>query len=240
MVLAGEIPAGSAAETDNSGEWRPLHQIPEFVAGSRVSTAATATAASLAPAPGPTPLAAPAPVGAATPVLPSEEKTLWSGSPSQILNLKVYLAWLLFLPAVGAGLYFAEKLPAWSEHVTREQALIGFGALALVGLLQCTWAALRLRSTHYLITTQRVRVTQGLLGKDMQEIELFRVKDTAATQTFFRRLFGVGDINIVSGDTNNPNLHLAAVPRAIELRESIRHEVLALRQRFGVRELDVM
>ena len=232
MVLAGEIPAGSAAETDNSGEWRPLNQIPEFVAGSRVPSP-------LPPA-GPAPATGGVPVPAATPVLPSEEKTLWSGSPSQILNLKVFLAWLFVLSAVGTGLFFAENVPAWSERVTRPQALLGFGALALVGLLHCIWAALSLRSTHYLVTTQRVRVTRGLLGKDMQEIELFRVKDTAATQTFFRRLLGVGDINIVSGDANNPNLHLAAVPRAIELRESIRHEVLALRQRFGVRELDVM
>lgn len=226
MVLSGEIPAGSPGELDNSGEWRPLHQHPEFAARS--------------PSPAPIPPAGAALSTGAAPVLPGEEATLWSGSPSQILNFKVFLGWLLLLCLAGAALYFLDQLPSWSDHVTRQQAMIGFGALCLVGLLHCILAALKLRSTHYLVTTQRVRVTRGLLGKDTQEIELFRVKDTAASQTFFQRLFGVGDINIVSGDTNNPNLHLAALPNAVDLRERIRQEVMTLRQRFGVRELDVM
>ncbi len=51
---------------------------------------------------------------------------------------------------------------------------------------------------------------------------------------------GRPDLDIISGDANNPNLHLVAVPDALALRESIRREVIALRQRFGVRELDVM
>ncbi len=228
MVLAGEIPPGTVSQFDNAGEWLPLHQQPGFVAR---PLSATPPAPGVATAVMATP---PAPVSAA------EEKTLWSGSPSQILNFKILVGWLFVLGLAGVALYFLDRIPAWTEKVSRPQAMMGLGALAVVALIHYVVAVLSLRSTHYLVTNQRVRVTRGLLGKNMQEIELFRVKDTAATQTFFRRLFGVGDLDIVSGDANNPNLHLVAVPKAIELRESIRREVLALRQRFGVRELDVM
>jgi membrane protein YdbS with pleckstrin-like domain len=234
MVLAGEIPPGTVSQIDNSGEWRPLHQQPDFVA--RPVSVQPAMPA-VVTASGAVPVTA---VGTAAPVSAGEETTLWSGSPSQILNFKILVGWIVLLGLAGAMLYFLDRIPAWTEKVSRPQAMMGFGALAVVALIHYAVAALSLRSTHYLVTNQRVRVTRGLLGKNMQEIELFRVKDTAARQTFFRRLFGVGDLDIVSGDANNPNLHLVAVPNALELRESIRREVLALRQRFGVRELDVM
>ncbi len=240
MVLAGEIPPNTVSQIDNAGEWRPLHQHPEFVArpvsATPLQPVTPGVSAAIIPS-GAVPVTA---AGTAAPVSAGEEKTLWSGSPSQILNFKILLGWIFLLGLAGAALYFLDRIPAWTEKVSRPQAMMGFGALAAVGLLHYVVATLNLRSTHYLVTNQRVRVTRGLLGKNMQEIELFRVKDTAAKQTFFRRLFGVGDLDIVSGDANNPNLHLVAVPDALALRESIRREVIALRQRFGVRELDVM
>jgi uncharacterized membrane protein YdbT with pleckstrin-like domain len=83
-------------------------------------------------------------------------------------------------------------------------------------------------------------VISGIFSKDIQEIELFRVKDTMAHQSFFLRLFGLGTITVLSGDANHPRLVLSGVPHAVELREKLRQEVMNLRQRFGVRELDVM
>jgi hypothetical protein len=66
------------------------------------------------------------------------------------------------------------------------------------------------------------------------------VKDTAARQSFLLRLFGLGTITVLSGDEGHPRLVLNGVPRALEMRERLRQDVLTLRQRFGVRELDVM
>jgi hypothetical protein len=45
---------------------------------------------------------------------------------------------------------------------------------------------------------------------------------------------------VLSGDEGNPRIVLDGVPNAIEMRERLRQEVLSLRQRFGVREVDVM
>jgi hypothetical protein len=61
-----------------------------------------------------------------------------------------------------------------------------------------------------------------------------------ASQSFFLRLFGMGTIIVLSGDEKQPRLVLSGVPQAIELRERLRQEVMNLRQRFGVREVDVM
>ncbi len=237
MVLTGEVPADTLSRFSDSTDWIPLNRLPGFAEAPH-PTPATPAASMPARTAAPVPFNSVAASGPA--VTSGEEETLWTGHPSQILNFRVYFGWLLVLLMGGVGLYFAERVPDFATRVSPNTAWIAFGAIAFCALLHLSWAALTLRSTRYLVTTQRVRITLGLLGRDIQEIELFRVKDTAVTQSFLRRLLGVGDITIVSGDANNPNLHLAAIPGAIQLRERLRHEVLSLRQRFGVREVEMM
>jgi len=156
------------------------------------------------------------------------EEELWRGHPSQVLILKLYFLWAIIL----LGTVFAVT-------VRRELWPLPF-ALGLIAFVQIVLRNLRLRSIEYVVTTQRVRVVSGLFNKDIQEIELFRVKDTMVHQRFFLRLFGLGTITILSGDAHNPQLVLNGVPHAVELRERLRQEVMVLRQRYGVREMDVM
>lgn len=170
----------------------------------------------------------PATGAGAAALAPLKEEPIWAGSPSQATNYGAYAAWLLVFAVVGVAAYYQiEALKAYYAAVP----------LCAADLL---WRTLKVRATHYTITTQRVRVTRGLLSKNVQEIELYRVKDTSATQTLYQRLFGLGDVEILSGDAENPSIVLRYVPKALDIRERIRHEVLDLRQRFNVRELDMM
>ena len=219
LVLAGQIDADDWAWPEGATEWVQLKDVPGF---------ATAAKAPAAPARPPATAAAVSP----TTVSAAEEEELWRGHPSQVLNLHVYLFWGIIL-AITLVLAFAfADNKYWAFGI--------FAVVALVALAQSAWAYFHLRMIEYIITTQRVRVISGLFSKEVQEIELFRVKDTAARQAFFQRLFGLGTITILSGDEGHPRLVLDGVPNAIEMRERLRQEVLALRQRFGVREVDVM
>lgn len=168
-----------------------------------------------------------------SPVSPvAEEEQLWRGHPSQVLNFSIYLFWGFFvLLALVLGLAFADST-MW--------VILIFGVVALIAIVQVAWAYVHLRATEYVVSTQRVRIVSGIFSKDIREIELFRVKDTMARQSFFLRLFGLGTITILSGDQRLPRLVLDGIPKAIELRERLRQEVMTLRQKFGVRELDVM
>jgi membrane protein YdbS with pleckstrin-like domain len=172
------------------------------------------------------------PAPPAAPSIPAAEQELWRGHPSQILNFSIYLFW--------AAILTVALVVAVTLVDSQEWSLILFGIVAFLGLLQIAVAYLHLRAVEYVVTTQRVRVISGIFGKDIQEIELFRVKDTLANQSFFLRLFGLGTITVISGDERNPRIVLSGVPHAIELREKMRQEVMTLRQRFGVREVDVM
>jgi membrane protein YdbS with pleckstrin-like domain len=173
------------------------------------------------------------PAPPATPSAPAAaEQELWRGHPSQVLNFSIYFFW--------AAILTVALVVAVTLVDSQEWSLILFGIVAFLGLVQIAVAYLHLRAVEYVVTTQRVRVISGIFGKDIQEIELFRVKDTLANQSFFLRLFGLGTIIVISGDERNPRIVLSGVPHAIELREKMRQEVMTLRQRFGVREVDVM
>jgi membrane protein YdbS with pleckstrin-like domain len=175
-----------------------------------------------APAPSAMPPAPPAGL------VPEEE--LWRGRPSQILNLKIYFAWGIILFGVLSATLVQREYDSWP-------LLVG---AAVAAAIHITLRNLKLRAIEYVVTVQRVRVISGLLNKNIQEIELFRVKDTMVYQRFFQRLFGLGTITIVSGDRQNPRLVLYGIPHAVELRERLRSEVMILRQRYGVREMDLM
>jgi membrane protein YdbS with pleckstrin-like domain len=165
----------------------------------------------------------------ATPPAPvTGEEQLWSGRPSQILNFRLYFIWTIILLGV---------LAATCVRLELSPVLVLLWAWALV---QIILRNLRLYAIEYVVTTQRVRIVSGLFGKNIQEIELFRVKDTMVRQSFFQRLFGLGTITVLSGDAQQPRLVLQGIPHAIDLRERLRQEVMILRQRYGVRELDMM
>ena len=212
LVLSGELEADDWAWPDGATEWLHLKDVAGFSAK---------------------PVAAPSQPPASAPTSPvMDEEQLWRGHPSQMLNFSIYLFWGFFvLLALVLGLLFADN-EMW--------VIIIFGVVALIAIVQVAWAYVHLRATEYVISTQRVRIISGIFSKDIKEIELFRVKDTMARQSFFLRLFGLGTITILSGDQRLPRLVLDGIPKAIELRERLRQEVMTLRQKFGVRELDVM
>jgi membrane protein YdbS with pleckstrin-like domain len=219
LVLDGTLDADDWAWPDGATKWIVLKDVPGFAAAKPAPTSPPAPAVATTSSPDPA-------------ALPPEEE-LWRGHPSQILNLAIYIFWVVVL-ILAAGV----AVVVWPESVF--WALVIFGAVAVIALGQSLWAFFHLRVTEYVISTQRVRIISGLFSKEVQEIELFRVKDTAARQSFLQRLFGRGTITVLSGDPAHPRLVLDGVPNAIEMRERLRQEVMALRQRFGVREVDVM
>jgi len=215
LVLSGQLDANDWAWPDDATEWVPLKDVPGY---------SPATPAPSAPA------SAVAGAGAAA------EQELWRGHPSQVLNFSIYFLWtIILLIVLGAVVALVA-----SQDFPQEWGIIVFGVVALVALVNIAVVWLHLHAIEYVVTNQRVRIISGIFSKNIQEIELFRVKDTMANQSFFLRLFGLGTITILSGDERHPRIVLSGVPGAVELRERLRQEVMTLRQRFGVREVDVM
>ena len=155
-----------------------------------------------------------------------EESLVWKGSPSQWTNFGVYLLCILITAGIVAGYFMTTIGPA-----------VFYGLALPVILGFAFWLGTR---THvYQITSERVLETTGFLSRRTSEIELYRVRDYDVTEPFWLRLVGCGNITLSSADKSSPELLLRAVPRAAELKDKIRTHTEAMRQRRGVRDIEI-
>ncbi len=78
-----------------------------------------------------------------------------------------------------------------------------------------------------------------MFSKRTDELELYRVKDTALVEPFWLRLVSLGHIDLTTSDRMTPTMRIAAVPEASQLREELRRHVERMRLQKGVREADI-
>lgn len=86
---------------------------------------------------------------------------------------------------------------------------------------------------HYTITDERIRITEGLLGKARENIELVRIQDMDYTQTFGERILNLGDIHVRSHDPSNPEVVLKNVKDPENVYEILRRAVLNARRKHN-------
>lgn len=157
-----------------------------------------------------------------------EEKTLWAGSPSQLVNLPAYV-----LCAVGVGVCLGAALVLRGRAT--DAVVYGLAGAALIPVVIAAAKWVLLKTRHYELTTERLRVRTGLLSRRTDEVELYRVKDYVLVEPFWLRLFGLGDLVVNTTDDINPNVVLAAVPQAAQVRDELRKHVELCRDRKRVR-----
>ena len=130
------------------------------------------------------------------------EKQLYTGRPSQILNIVSFIlwSWTLLIPII---IY------------------------------------LKTRFTVYEVTDQRIKLKTGILNQEIDECELYRVRDYKIVKPFFQRIFGLGKIELVTSDRSNSNINLNGIKDPENLYNLIRDNVEKTRRKTGTRELDV-
>lgn len=101
------------------------------------------------------------------------------------------------------------------------------------------WKYLEVKYTKFTLTSQRLRVERGVLSKSVDEVELYRIKDTQLNQTLADRVLNIGTVEVLSSDETNSKLLLPKIPNPREVREQLRLSVEKVRLSRGVREVDV-
>jgi hypothetical protein len=86
-------------------------------------------------------------------------------------------------------------------------------------------------ATYYRITSERVRVVRGLIGRDYEDIELIRIQDIDRSQGPGERMLGIGDIKILSADPSHPEITLSNVREPEQVNEILRRAMLDARKR---------
>lgn len=93
---------------------------------------------------------------------------------------------------------------------------------------------MHLNSVSYILTSQRLRIKWGLIGKKEDEIELVRINDIRATQGVKDRLLGVGKVVVTTTDTLNPSFTLEDIRDPHKVKEIIRSAVREEKQKQRV------
>jgi hypothetical protein len=86
--------------------------------------------------------------------------------------------------------------------------------------------------TRYVVTNQRVRIIEGLLGKEREDIEMVRIQDLDQKQTLRERMFNLGDIILRTHDRGRPVAILNNVRDPETVHEIIRRGVLKAREKY--------
>ena len=86
----------------------------------------------------------------------------------------------------------------------------------------------------YVITSERIKVSTGLLGKDLENYELIRIQDLDVTQNLTERVISIGDIRIRGADPTTPELTLRNIPHPKEVFELLRKAWLDARKKYGL------
>jgi uncharacterized membrane protein YdbT with pleckstrin-like domain len=154
----------------------------------------------------------------------SQETVAWTGSAAQRSSAGFYLLCVL----VALVLLVASAFT---------------GPLALIALLlplgAMLWRWLLIRSTVYTLTDQRLKTRRGIFSRVIDDIELYRVKDSHFAQTVGQRMLGVGDITLRTTDASTPLILLPGLAQPEARWEQIRALVEARRDAKGVREIDM-
>ena len=150
----------------------------------------------------------------------SQETPVFRGSSSQVLNLAHFAAAIVL---GGVALFASTQFGGW------------LAALVAVPLAYAGWRWWLIASRVYEITTERIKVTTGLVSKRTDDLELYRVKDTVLEEPVLLRLAGAGNIVLTTNDATTPTIVLEAIKGAKELREQLRKHIEECRDRKGTR-----
>ena len=156
----------------------------------------------------------------------SDEKSLWKGSPSQWLNFWVFIVALLLAGGIVVGAVLSGPLLPF--------VLIGL----VIPLVWVIWKYLLVKHQSFELTTERLKISEGVINQRIDEIELYRVKDVLMVRPLWMRMTGLATLLLETSDRNRPNLTIPAVRGGVVLREELRRQVEIQRDRKRVRETD--
>ena len=115
-----------------------------------------------------------------------------------------------------------------------------FSALwSLIPLAIALYAAWRVfyktRSITYRLTSERLFIQEGLIGRKQEEIELFRVTDISMEQTPMERILRIGTILVNSTDESMPLAKLENITTPAHYKDLMRKAYRLARTREGMK-----
>jgi uncharacterized membrane protein YdbT with pleckstrin-like domain len=139
-----------------------------------------------------------------------------------VLFGKIFLELLLIALLIGGSLALSAFYPV---------AIYGLG-LVLIPLIGMLNDILVWRNKAYIVTNRRVIQISGVFNKDVVDSSLEKVNDVKMSQSFFGRMFGYGDIEILTASELGVNL-FHEINQPVEFKQAM----LNAKERMGFDEM---
>jgi membrane protein YdbS with pleckstrin-like domain len=149
--------------------------------------------------------------------------------------------WGLFALFTAAAAYnWSGQIAAWSNalstiagwiHVSAFATYLFYVFLFLVflGFLRLLIRYLRWISTVYAVTSRRVIIQKGILGRDFDEIPVLQVRGVDVHQSFLQRVLGYGTVRVSSeGGNRIGNEDWKGIPKPFRFQKLIEDAVANL------------
>jgi uncharacterized membrane protein YdbT with pleckstrin-like domain len=89
------------------------------------------------------------------------------------------------------------------------------------------------------LTSERLKITEGVFSKVTETLELYRVKDIEVLQPFIYRTVGLENIKVNTSDLSSPVVMLDGIPQDVGFADKMRNAVETVRMQKKVREIDI-
>ncbi len=176
----------------------------------------------------------PTPLSADKPHRPADdtEEVYFEGSPLMRGAIRKNVPWIgIGIVLIAAPLVYHLVLHKHINHIV-------FTVLIVAGLLLVCIPPLWALTIRVRITNYRIDYERGLIGKDIDTLELWHVEDIHYAQTVAERLLGLGTIRVISHDRTTPRLELHSLPNSRHLFEQLKQRIIAVKRQRGVMKLD--
>lgn len=97
---------------------------------------------------------------------------------------------------------------------------------------------LQTRYTVYILTNERIKLRKGIVTIRINEVELYRVRDYQILKPILMRIFGLGNIVLITSDKTQRRVYFKAIRDVENVATTIRKYVELNRNRTGTREVD--
>jgi membrane protein YdbS with pleckstrin-like domain len=159
------------------------------------------------------------------------ESVIWTGRPSQLVNLGSVL---ISTGLCGALLVATEVVSEFNVIPEYPLAYIMLGLL----LIYLLYRWLLVRFEIKVVTTKRIKIRKSIWNSGMRPVQLFRVKDHDYDEPWYWKPFGLGTVTLQTSDHSDPIVKIRAIKRARELHDRIERLVVQERRDQGVQEID--
>jgi uncharacterized membrane protein YdbT with pleckstrin-like domain len=125
----------------------------------------------------------------------------------------------------------------WTDRPSQLTNLLYFIVFAITIVLPI-YRYLQTRFTIYSLSENRIFLREGVLSQKIDETELYRVRDYIIYKPFLLRIFGLGNLEVVTSDKTHSKIIFYGIKNPENLKNLLRDKVEVARKKTGTKEVD--